>query len=153
MSAISEIMPPRKLVTLRLLSMPSVMDAARLMAKKRIGAVVLVDVDGQPAGIITERDILKKVTAVDKRPGDIAAQDIMSYPVIAVKSYDSIETASALMAKKKVKRLVVLEEDGSLAGILSITDITTKLAKILANDYKRYGRFKAILDIQKTESA
>jgi CBS domain-containing protein len=146
MSAVSEIISPRKIVTLRIESTPSALDAARLMIKNKVGSVVVVDFDGKPVGIVTERDILKKVTALSKPPRDIAVQDIMSYPVVTIKAYDSIETAAAVMTKNKIKRLVVLEQDGSLAGVLSITDIARTLARILANDYKRYGHLKAILD-------
>jgi predicted transcriptional regulator len=71
----------------------------------------------------------------------------MSYPVVTIKTYDSIETAAAaVMAKNKIKRLVVLEQDGYLKGVLSVTDIAKKLGRILANDYKRYGHLKTILD-------
>ena len=146
MSAVSEIMPTRKAVTLKIGSMPSVMDAAKLMIGRKVGSVVIVDVDGLPIGIITERDILKKVTRSNKRATEVAAQDIMSHPVITTKAYDSIETAAAQMARKKIKRLVILAEDGTLSGVLSITDIARKLAKILATDYKRYGHFKALLE-------
>ena len=146
MSVVSEIMPTRKAITLRIESTPSAMDAAKLMIAKKTGSVIVVDHDGMPVGIITERDILKKVTRLNKRPKDIAAQDIMSHPVITIKAYDSIETAAAAMAKKRIKRLVVLEQDGTLAGVLSITDIAGKLARILATDYKRYGHFKALLE-------
>ena len=69
----------------------------------------------------------------------------MSSPVITIQTIDSVETASAIMTKNKIKRLVVLEQDGSLAGVLSVTDITRKLARILVNDYNRYGFLKAIL--------
>lgn len=146
MSAVSEIMPTRKAVTLKVGSMPSVMDAAKLMISRKVGSVVIMDVDGLPIGIITERDILKKVTRSNKRATEVAAEDIMSHPVITIRAYDSIETAAALMARKKIKRLVVLEEDGTLSGVLSITDIARKLAKILATDYRRYGHFKALLE-------
>ncbi|AFU58983.1 putative CBS domain protein [Candidatus Nitrososphaera gargensis Ga9.2] len=146
MSAVSEIVSPRKIVALRVDRTPSALDAAKLMVKNKVGSVVVVDFEEKPVGIVTERDILKKVTALNKSPREIAVQDIMSFPVITIKTYDSIETAAAVMAKNKIKRLVVLEQDGSLVGVLSITDITRKLAKILANDYKRYGHFKAILD-------
>ena len=147
MSAVSEIMSTRKAVTLRVESTPSAMEAAKLMIGKQVGSVVIVDHDGIPIGIITERDILKKVTGPNKHPGDAAAQDIMSHPVITIKTYDSIESAAAAMAKNRIKRLVVLEQDGSMAGILSITDITRKLARILATEYKRYGHFKGMLDL------
>jgi CBS domain-containing protein len=139
-------MPSRTLVTLRILSTPSALDVAKLMIEKKVGSVVLLGIDEKPTGIITERDILKKVTGMNKHPKDVAAQEIMSRPLITIKSYDSIEIAAAAMSKNKIKRLVVLEEDGSLAGVLSITDIARKLAKILAVDYKRYGRFKAMLE-------
>ncbi|MEP0825897.1 MAG: CBS domain-containing protein [Nitrososphaera sp.] len=147
MSAVSEIVSPRKVVSLRIERTPSALDAAKLMVKKKVGSVVVVDVEGKPVGIVTERDILKRVTVLNKSPKEIAVQEIMSSPVITIKAYDSIETAAAVMSKKRIKRLVVLEEDGSLVGVLSITDITRKLAKILATDYKRYGRLKAVLDI------
>jgi signal-transduction protein with cAMP-binding, CBS, and nucleotidyltransferase domain len=51
------------------------------------------------------------------------------------------------MAKNKVKRRVVLEHDGSTAGVLSVTDISRKLAKVLTDEYKRYGRVNALLDL------
>jgi hypothetical protein len=53
------------------------------------------------------------------------------------------------MAKNKVKRLVVLEQEGSMAGVLSVTDISRKLAKILTDEYKRYGHVKALLGLWK----
>ncbi len=146
MSAVSEIVSPRKIVALRVDRTPSALDAAKLMVKNKVGSVVVVDFEEKPVGIVTERDILKKVTALNKSPREIAVQDIMSFPVITIKTYDSIETAAAVMAKNRIKRLVVLEQNGSLVGVLSTTDIIRKLAKILANDYKRYGHLKTLLD-------
>ena len=147
MSAVSEIMPTRKIVTLRIESTPSALDAVKLMIKEKVGSVVVVDHTGKPVGIVTERDILKKVSGSNKDPNDIAAQDIMSRPVITIKTFDSIDTAANMMAKNKIKRVVVVEQDGSPAGVLSITDITRKLARILATDYTRYGHLKAMLDL------
>lgn len=147
MSAVSEIMSPKKLVVTNIKRNPSALDITKVMIKNRVGSVVLVDGNGKPVGIVTERDLLKKVSASNKLAKSIAAKKIMSSPVITVKAFDSIETAAAVMAKNKVKRLVVLEDDGSLAGVLSATDIARKLARILANDYSRYGHLKAILDL------
>ena len=147
MRAVSEIMSPKKIVALRVEQMPSALDAAKMMMKNRVGSILIVDCDVEPVGIVTERDILKRVTALNKLPKDIAAQDIMSRPVITIKAYDSIDTAATVMAEKRIKRLVVIEQDGSLAGVLSITDITRKLAQILANEYNRYGHLKAILEL------
>jgi len=138
-------MSPRKAVELKILSTPSALDAVKLMIAKKVGSIILVDLEGAPVGIITERDILKKVLGRNKHPDDVPAQEIMSHPLVTIKTYDSIETAAALMKKRRIKRLVVLEQDKSLAGVISITDIARKLATILSTDYKRYGRFKAAM--------
>lgn len=147
MSAVSEIMSPKKLVVTSIKRSPSALDVSKLMIKNKIGSVVLVDSDGKPVGIVTERDLLKKVAASNRPAKSIATKSIMSSPVITIKAYDSIETAAAVMAKNNIKRLVVLEDNGSCAGVLSTTDIARKLAKILADDYSRYGHLKAILDL------
>ena len=89
--------------------------------------------------------MLKNIYSSSKFPKDIAAKDIMSSPVITVNTIDSVETASAVMTKNKIKRFVVLEQDVSLAGVLSVTDMTRKLARILVSDYNCYGFLKAIL--------
>lgn len=146
MSAVSEIMSPKKVISIGIESSPSALDATKLMIKNRVGAIVVTKAD-RPVGIVTERDILKKVAAASKPAKDVVVKNIMSSPLITIKTIDSIETAATVMTKNKIKRLVVVEQDGSLAGVLSITDIARKLAKILANDYSRYGHLKAILDL------
>jgi len=146
MSVVSEIMSPKHVIAVSLELNPWAHDAARLMLENKLGSVVVTDKTGKPIGIVTERDIIRKVTMKNKVLRDVAVRDIMSSPLITVKAYDSIETAAKTMAKHKIKRLVVLEEDGSLAGILSVTDINKKLARILASDYKRYSILKAALE-------
>lgn len=145
MSAVSEIMT-KGAVTVKQESNPTALDIAQVMAKSRTGSVIVTR-DGKPAGIITERDLLKKVSAKNEKPGETSALQIMSSPVIAVKAYDSVDTAAAVMAEKKIKRLAVVEDDGSLAGVISATDIAKKLARILADDYNRYGSLKAVLEL------
>ncbi len=143
MSAVSEIAPARKPVTIDINS--TALDVAKLMVRQHVGSVIVIDA-GSPAGIITERDILKKVSAHDMAPGKVAAKSIMSSPVITAKVYDSIETAAAIMAKNGIKRLAIAEQDGSLSGMLSVSDITKSLSKILVDDYNRYGSLKAMFD-------
>jgi CBS domain-containing protein len=147
-SVVSEIMPKREVVTVDINDNPSVLDVAKLMAKHRIGSVVVVeDSNNKPIGIITERDIIKKVSAQNKVADQVAVRHIMSSPLIAVRSVDSIDTAAEAMAKNKVKRLVVLEQDGAMIGVLSVSDITKKLAKIMTDDYGRYRSLRNMLDI------
>jgi CBS domain-containing protein len=100
----------------------------------------------KPVGIITERDIIKKVSAQNKSADQVAVRHIMSSPLITVKSIDSVDTAAETIAENKIKRLVVLEQDGSMVGILSVSDIAKKLAKILTEDYNRYRSLRNLLD-------
>ena len=148
MSVVSEIMSKREVVTVDINDNPSVLDVAKLMAKHRIGSVVVVEYsNNKPIGIITERDIIKKVSAQNKVADQVAVRHIMSSPLIAVKSIDSIDTAAEAMTKNKVKRLVVLEQDGTIIGVLSVSDIAKKLAKILTEDYSRYRSLRNMLDV------
>ena len=147
MSVVSEIMSDRKVVTLYVESGPSTLDATKLMLKHRIGSVVIVNKNNRPVGIVTERDVLRKVSTTRRMLGAIKVKEMMSSPVVTIKPYDSIETASSAMAGKKIKRLVVVEQDGSMAGVISLTDITKKLAKILTNEQNRSGNLKALLEL------
>ncbi len=148
MSVVSEIMPQKKVVvTVDINDNPSALDVAKLMAKHRIGSVVVIEGENErPVGMITERDIIKKVTAQNKSADQVAVRHIMSSPLITVKSIDSIDTAAETIADNRVKRLVVLEQDGSMVGILSVSDIAKKLAKILTQDYSRYRSLRNVLD-------
>lgn len=145
MSVVSEIMT-KGAITTKQESEPTALDIAQLMAKNKIGSVIITNAN-RPSGIITERDLLKKVSVNDRKPSEILALDIMSAPVLAVKAYDSVDTAAAVMTENKIKRLAVVEEDGMLVGVISTMDIARKLAKILADDYNRYGSLKAVLDL------
>jgi CBS domain-containing protein len=140
-------MSSKAVITASIRDNPSAQDVAKLMAKNRVGSVVTVD-GSKPVGIITERDVLKKVSAENKSAQQVPARDIMSSPLVTVKAIDSIDTAAQAMVKHKVKRLVVLEEDGSVSGMLSVSDIAKKLAKILADDYDRYRSLRDMLDLQ-----
>jgi CBS domain-containing protein len=150
MSAVSEIMSKKAVVTVNINDNPSALDVAKLMEKYRIGSVVVVEGNNnnnKPVGIITERDIIKKVSAQNKIADQIAAGDIMSSPLVMIKSIDSIDTAADAMAKNNVKRLVVVEQDGSMIGILSVSDIAKKLAKIVTDDYGRYRSLRNMLEM------
>ncbi len=149
-SVVSEIMPQKKVVvTVDINNNPSALDVAKLMAKHRIGSIVVTEGNNKnPVGLVTERDIIKKVTAQNKSADQVAVRHIMSTPLITVKSIDSIDTAAETIAENKIKRLVVLEQDGSMVGILSVSDIAKKLAKILTEDYSRYRSLRNLLDTE-----
>ena len=147
MSVVSEIMPQKLVVTIEINDNPSALDVAKLMAKHRIGSIVVTEGNNKkPVGIVTERDIISKVSAQNKSADQVEVRHIMSSPLVTVKSIDSIDTAADIIAENKVKRLVVLEQDGSMVGILSVSDIARKLAKILTEDYSRYRSLRNLLE-------
>jgi CBS domain-containing protein len=148
-SVVSEIMPRREVVTIDINNNPSVLDVAKLMTKHKIGSVVVVEgnKNNNPIGIITERDVIRKVSAQNKVADQVAVRDIMSSPLFIVKAIDSVDTAADTMSRNKIKRLIVLEEDGAMIGVLSVSDIAKKLAKIMTDDYGRYRSLRNMLDI------
>lgn len=122
-------------------------DVADLMKNKKVGSVIVMDKERQPLGIITERDMVKRVCLKNLATSRIKAEEIMSSPLITIMSYDSIDTASRAMTKNKIKRLVVLETDNTITGMLSVSDITKYLAKILLDDYNRYKSLRFAVDL------
>lgn len=147
MSTVSEIASQGDLVSISADHGRTAYDVAVLMKDNRVGSVIIVDRQGNPLGIITERDMIKRVCLENIAPSRIALEDIMSSPLITIMSYDSIDTASRLMTKNKLKHLVVLEADNRIAGMLSVSDITRHLARILLDDYKRYRSLGFALDL------
>jgi len=147
MSSVNEIMSEKEIVTITTESRETAQDVADLMVKRKIGSVIVIDKNGQHHGIITERDMVKRVCLKNIAASRIKLEEIMSSPLITIMSYDSIDTASRVMTKNKIKRLAVLEEDNRITGLLSVTDITKHLAKILLNDYNRYRSLRFAVDL------
>src|ERR671910_529007 len=139
MSSVSEIMSEKEIVTVVADMGKTAQDVAQMMVKKRVGSVIIIDKKSHPIGIITERDIVKRVCLKNVAASRIKLEEIMSY--------DSLDTASRIMVKNNIKRLVVLEEDNKITGLLSVTDITRRLAKILLDDYSRYRSLRFAVDL------
>jgi len=99
----------------------SVFEAIRRMAEKGIGALVVTESE-TPVGIVTERDYARKVILKGRSSKETPVREIMSSPVIFVRPEQTIEEAMGLMTEKKIRHLPV-EEDGRLAGIISIGDV------------------------------
>ena len=147
MSSVSEIMSEKEIVTIVANRGKSAQDVAQMMVKKKVGSVIIIDKKSHPIGIITERDMVKRVCLKDVAASRIKLEEIMSSPLITIMSYDSIDTASQVMVKNNIKRLVVLEEDNRIVGLLSVTDINRRLAKILLHAYSRYRSLRFAVDL------
>jgi len=100
----------------------TVREAVELMNKNEIGCLVVVDEEEKPVGIITERDLLKRVLATRKDPVRSKVKDIMSKPLVTGTPHMDIEAAVRLMFKHKIKKLPILE-NGQLVGLVTLTDL------------------------------
>lgn len=99
----------------------SVKDAVRKMNKFRIGCLVVMQGD-RPVGILTERDIMRKIVEPCIDPSLIRVSDVMSTPVTTIDPAASVEDAARVMSRKHIKKLPVVE-DGRLIGMVTSTDL------------------------------
>jgi signal-transduction protein with cAMP-binding, CBS, and nucleotidyltransferase domain len=112
----------------------SVLAAAKLMKKEEIGCVVVVDKTGKPKGLITERDIVRRVSALDLLPSKILVAKSMTKPPATVEASANVTDAAKKMREMKIRRLIVLQ-GAKLTGIITsndIVDITPALIDVMA---------------------
>lgn len=98
-----------------------VLEAARVMARSRIGAVPVVGGE-RLAGIFTERDILVRVVAAGLDPATTPVADVMSTQLVVAEVSETYEVCLQRMQQARVRHLIVLD-GGRLAGILSLRDL------------------------------
>jgi len=112
--------------------MTPIKEVAKLMRDKSVSSVIIVK-NEKPIGIVTERDLVRRVMASDKDPNRITVFDICSKPVVAVSDISEIDDAVELMKKNKIRRVVVVDSTDKAVGILTTDDIGYNL-KSLSED-------------------
>ncbi|MEM3103514.1 MAG: CBS domain-containing protein, partial [Candidatus Nitrosocaldus sp.] len=95
--------------------------AANVMKERARGSLVVVD-DGKPVGIVTERDIVRRVVAEGRSPSATKVGDIMSAPLISVGPEATVAAAVRVMYENGIRRLPVVEND-RVVGMLTVTDL------------------------------
>lgn len=103
-------------------------DCAKAMAKRGVSCAVITQ-EGSAVGIVTERDLVSKVLAESIDARNVLVRDIMSTPLITVAPSASLTNAAEMMAEYRVRRLVVVDGEGNLAGIVTTGDIARALAE------------------------
>jgi len=106
----------------------SARDAAQMMLEKDVGSLLVAGA-GLPMGIVTDKDILRKVTAAGRSPDRVTVRDIMSFPLVAVTAEATVGEAVEKMVENKIKRLAVTTGEGAFVGLLTMTDIVGWMAK------------------------
>ena len=99
----------------------TVQEAMKRMAENNVGALIVI-AEGRPVGIISERDITRKLFLLEKLPRHILVKEVMSTPVVYVRPDQTNEDCMALMTDKRVRHLPVMD-GGRLIGIISIGDL------------------------------
>lgn len=105
-------------------------EVAKLMREQKLGAIVVNNAQGQPVGIVTERDIVLRVVADGKSSKGVTADEVMSSPLRVVKAETPIVDAMKMMDKLNIRRLGVTYK-GQLVGIISHKDIIRIIPTIM----------------------
>lgn len=105
--------------------------AVDIMNQHRIGALMVVNLDGEIEGIFTERDVMKKLAKTDELVGHLSVKDLMTGRdnLIVSDGNETMEEIMQLLTEKKIRHIPIVNEDGVLEGIISIRDIIRMLLK------------------------
>ena len=101
----------------------NVADIARRMAEENVGCIIVKD-NGQPIGIITERDIVRKLVSKDLKPTSVTIRELMSEPIITVSPDTSLLDVTKKMSQLDIRRFPVVK-GGKMIGIVSETDVVS----------------------------
>jgi CBS domain-containing protein len=124
--------------------MNSVQEAAKKMKDTNVSSLIVVDADGKPQGLVTERDLARKVCVDDASTSTVRNKQIMSSPVITINSSLSPSIAADMMLQNNVRHLLVVDDNTKKpVGIITPLDFT-RYQEYAANEDK--GTVEKILE-------
>lgn len=117
---------------------------AKMMLNRDCGSIPVCNGD-RVVGVITDRDITCRAVAKGMTPMAVSAADIMSKPVYTVREEDNIEVALSTMRKRHVRRLPVVDEHGSITGMVTGTDIAARLPDLeIADLVRQFAKSRSV---------
>jgi len=125
--------------------------AAANMDMKDLGAVIVQNKAGKSIGIITERDIVKRVVAKNLKPDTVKAREIMTTPLVMIEPEATIIDAARRMTRLDIRRLGVIYK-GNLVGIISSKDVLGVMPELL-EIYQERSRIEGANVEEETEEA
>ncbi len=106
----------------------SVFEAVQLMVEKNVGSLLVTE-GGDIAGIVTERDYLRRVTLEGHSDRETPVREIMSSPLIVASPQTTVDECMALMTDRRIRHVPIVEE-GSVVGVVSIGDVVKFKSKL-----------------------
>jgi len=102
-------------------------EVAQLMVRDDCGCIPVVDDNGRPLGVVTDRDITCRVVAQRKNPEELLAQDCMTTDVVTIAEDASLEECRDLMEENQIRRVLAVDGDGCCCGVVSQADFATEV--------------------------
>src|SRR5271157_423269 len=106
----------------------SAYDVATAIQKCAVGCVVIVDAEGRPRGIVTDRDLAVRVISRDQDAGSLTASAVMSAPVFTAEASDPLARVIEVMCRHGIRRVPILR-DSRVAGIVALDDVLAQLGR------------------------
>ena len=151
--SIGEIMT-KKLETIAISS--SAQEAAKKMRDKNVSSLLVIDNNNnsKPIGIVTERDLVRKVCVNDASSKHTRIEDIMSSPLVTIDAISSVEAAADVMIQNKVRHLLVVEDNdiNKPLGIITPTDFTGYLKENLNIDDVNAKILESLNEVEKEKN-
>jgi len=124
-----------KVVTIE--SNVSATEIAKIMDKNKVSSIIITK-DQLPIGMVTERDLVSKIVAQNKKPSEVKTIDITTSPLVIVSSLTPTDEIVEKMIDKKIRRVVVMDSNQPL-GIITVTDFVKHLHDMLV-DSQNYNK-------------
>ena len=122
MAQIADILDAKGHDVLEIDASATVLDAVKTMVDGNVGSLIVTE-GGQLAGIVTERDYLRRVTLEGRDERTTPVREIMSAPFVYIALDATIDECMAIMTERRFRHLPVLDDDRELVGIVSIGDV------------------------------
>jgi len=102
---------------------------AQIMKENKIGSLIIEE-NGKPIAIVTERDLVHRLIAEEKDPTKCTVAEVCSKPVVAVSIHADVDMAVDIMNDYKIRRIVVVDDKDNVVGILTTDDLGRKLREM-----------------------
>lgn len=122
MDDVASILEAKGSDVLRIEGSATVLDAIKRMVEANVGSLLVFE-GAKLAGIVTERDYLRRVTLEGRDETKTPVREIMTAPIVYVTPDTSIDECMAVMTERRIRHLPVLTDDRDVAGVVSIGDV------------------------------